>query len=337
MPYIREIIGQPHIKTHLQQAVKTQRISHAYLISGEELSGKKRIATTFAMAIMCQNRGEDGEPCGECSACIRVSRGAHPDVRVVTHEKNTSIRVSEIITQVVDDVVLTPYDGEKKIYIIPDAELMTTEAQNKLLKTLEEPPRYAHFFLLTTVADAILATIRSRLVPLALRPVSDTLLLSHLEASGCTPYRAQLAVRFARGNTGKAIRLAADDDFIERMRTALEMMEQIADAPLSDISERVFGVLGETYDNRLTREELMLLIRMLIRDIGIYKATEQASYLIFEDRLEYIRGVAPGVSWRDLRTALKAVEQAKERIDAHVGAQFALESMMLRVRDTLGR
>ena len=160
MANFKDIIGQEQIKEHLQMALSSGKISHAYIINGERFAGKEFIAKIFAMALQCEKGGT--EPCGECHSCKQALSDNHPDIIRVTHEKPNSIGVDDIRTQINGDIAIKPYSGPRKIYIVNEAEKMTVQAQNALLKTLEEPPRHAIFILATTEKHKILPTILSR-------------------------------------------------------------------------------------------------------------------------------------------------------------------------------
>ena len=174
MPRFSDIIGQEMIKEHLINAVNTGNVSHAYIINGERFSGKEYIAKVFAMALQCENR-DGADPCGECHACKQALSANQPDIIHLTHEKPNVITVDDIREQINSDIVIKPYACDRKIYIINEAEKMNVQAQNALLKTLEEPPEYAVIIILTTNVDALLPTILSRCVVLNMKPVEDSL------------------------------------------------------------------------------------------------------------------------------------------------------------------
>lgn len=138
MAGFQDIIGQEQIKEHLRNALSSGKVSHAYIINGEKSSGKEFIAKVFAMALQCEKGGE--EPCQECHACKQALSGNHPDIIHVTHEKPNTVSVDDIRAQVNNDVAIKPYSGPYKVYIVNEAEKMTSQAQNAILKTLEEPP-----------------------------------------------------------------------------------------------------------------------------------------------------------------------------------------------------
>ena len=155
-----DIVGHEQIIWHLQNAIRMGKVSHAYLLNGEPGSGKKLLADCFAMTLQCEAGGID--PCMECHSCKQALTNNQPDIIRVTHEKPNTISVEDIRTQLNGDIQIKPYSSRYKIYIVADADLMTVQAQNALLKTIEDPPAYAVILLLANNADRLLPTILSR-------------------------------------------------------------------------------------------------------------------------------------------------------------------------------
>jgi DNA polymerase-3 subunit delta' len=157
-----------------------------------------------------------------------VDSGNHPDLIRVTHEKPNSISVDDIRTQVNNTIQIKPYQGPYKIYIIDQADLMTVQAQNALLKTIEEPPEYAVIMLLTENADVLLPTITSRCVMLKLRNIKDELIKKYLmEKIEVPDYKADMCTAFAQGNMGRAIMLANSEHFNEVREDAVQLLKYI--------------------------------------------------------------------------------------------------------------
>ena len=167
----QEIIGHDQIKEHFQKAIEYNKVSHAYILTGEAGMGRKSLANAFALTLLCE-KGKS-EPCMECHACKQVLSGSHPDLIYVSHEKPGTIGVDDIRKQINDTIMIRPYSSYYKVYIVDEAEKMTQQAQNALLKTIEEPPSYAVILLLTTNQEAFLPTILSRCVQLKLKPLRD--------------------------------------------------------------------------------------------------------------------------------------------------------------------
>ena len=253
-------------------------MSHAYILSGEKGCGKKLLADVFAETLQCEKGGT--EPCGSCHSCVQAQSGNHPDIIHLMHEKPNSISVDDVRTQIVNDVLIKPYSGKYKIYIVPDAEKMTAAAQNALLKTIEEPPAYAVILLLTTNAESFLPTILSRCVTLNLKAVPDEKIKKFLMAHYQIPdYQADVCVAFAQGNVGKAIQLAASDDFNELKASALQLIKRLHDIDLYEMTEAV----KQISEYKLKINDYFDLMMIWYRDVLYYKATKDVNGLIFKD------------------------------------------------------
>ena len=145
----QDILGNDMVKEHFKKAIENHKISHAYILTGEAGMGRKSIANAFAMTLLCEKGGN--EPCMVCHSCKQVLGGNHPDLIYVTHSKPGSIGVDDIREQINDTIMIRPYSSYYKIYIVDEAEKMTVQAQNALLKTMEEPPSYAVIILIIWV------------------------------------------------------------------------------------------------------------------------------------------------------------------------------------------
>ena len=164
METFRSVVGHKKVIAYLQECVRSGHVSHAYLLDGPDGVGKRLVARLFAATLLCREGGT--EPCGACLSCRQMDSGNQPDVSYVTHEKSV-ISVGDIREQLCNIVPVKPMVGPFRIFIVDEAERMNAEAQNALLKTLEEPPSYAVILLLTNNAEALLPTIRSRSVDAA--------------------------------------------------------------------------------------------------------------------------------------------------------------------------
>lgn len=163
------LMGNSSLKRQLSAQAEGRGLSHAYLISGAEGSGKKTLARLLAAAMVCTAEGE--KPCGRCSACKKALGGIHPDVITIAGEKGKDISVGQA-RALRADAYIRPNEAQRKVYLILDAQTMNSNAQNAVLKLLEEGPPYAAFLLLTDNPAALLTTIRSRCETLSLTPIS---------------------------------------------------------------------------------------------------------------------------------------------------------------------
>lgn len=325
------IIGQEHIKEHLRKTLISGKIGQAYLITGENMSGKEYIARIFANALVCESLKDGFDPCGKCRPCIQAASRNHPDIITVTHEKPGSISVEDVRTQLVNDAQIRPYQSSRKIYIMNEAEKMTVQAQNALLKTLEEPPEYVVILLLVTSASALLPTILSRCIQLDLRPVEDKVVKKYLMSEVKIPdYRADICAAFARGNIGKAKSLASSDDFEEIKEETIRIMKFIRKMDTADMIQ----TLRKLEEYKMSVNDLLDMIMIWYRDILLYKATMDESAIVFRDEKDSIIKEAGECSYEGAETVLKAIDKTKQRLKANVNYELAMELMLLAIKES---
>ena len=265
MGTFKDVVGHKDIINYIRNAVREDKVSHAYILNGERGAGKKMLANLFAATLLCEKGGPD--PCNECHSCRQAESGNHPDIIKVTHEKPNSISVDDIRVQVNNTIMIKPYQGPYKVYIIPQADMMTTQAQNALLKTIEEPPEYAVIMLLTENADTLLPTINSRCVMLKLRNIKDTLIKKYLMETMQVPdYKADMCTAFAQGNMGRAIMLANSEHFNEIRDEAVQLLKYINEMELSEIVQAVSRITAY----KLEINDYLDIIMIWYRDVLLY-------------------------------------------------------------------
>ena len=318
MSRFRDIVGQEQLREHLENAIRFNKISHAYIISGERNAGKEFIAKTFAMALQCENRstdqGQEAEPCGECRSCRQALGANHPDIIRITHEKPNTIGVDDIRTQINNDVAIKPYSGSKKIYIINEGEKMTAQAQNALLKTLEEPPEYAVILILTANASALLPTILSRCVLLAMKPAKDDQIKKYLMENMEIPdYKADVCVAFARGNLGKARLLAKSEEFDKVKEEAITLLKYIGDMEVHEI----VAAIKRINEYKFEVGDYLDILSIWYRDALLFKATHDANHLIFREEIQSVRKVADKSTYEGIEKIIRALEMSKQRLAAN--------------------
>jgi len=198
-------LGNSDLKRRLSASFRTGRSSHCYLLCGPEGSGKRTLATILAAALQCE---EAEQPCRRCLPCRKALSGTHPDIITIDDPEKKTVSV-ELIRQLQADAYIRPNEGRHKVYLIPRAQDMTENAQNALLKIIEEPPAYAVFLLIANNAEKLLPTVRSRCAELRLEPVPaeealpwlgaqfpeqsrDSLQAAHLRSGGYLGQAAEL-------------------------------------------------------------------------------------------------------------------------------------------------
>jgi DNA polymerase-3 subunit delta' len=325
-----EIIGHEQIISHMKNAIESDKVSHAYIFNGPEGSGKMMLAEAFAMALQCEADDGTEKPCMKCRSCHQSEAHNQPDIIYVSHEKPNTISVADIRTQINGDIVIKPYSSRHKIYIVDEAQKMNQEAQNALLKTIEEPPGYAVIMLLTTNADSFLQTILSRCVSLNLKPVSGEKIRYHLMKQYKIPdYQAEVCAAFSQGNMGKAIELATSSRFGEIKDATLQLMKRLDDIELYEMGAAVKQIA----EYKLSISDYFDLMMIWFRDVLYLKATNDVNGLIFKDEVYDMKKQAAKRSYRGIEQILNALETAKTRIAANVNFELVIELLLLTIKE----
>ena len=328
MAKFTDIIGQEQIKEHLRGAISTGKVSHAYIINGERSSGKEFIARVFAMALQCEK--DEVEPCGECHSCRQALSNNQPDIVYVSHEKPNTIGVEDIRVQINGDIGVKPYSSPYKIYIMNEGEKMTVQAQNALLKTLEEPPEYAVILILTTQLEALLPTILSRCVVLNMKPVSDALVKKYLMEELAVPdYKANICVAFARGNIGKAKLLASSEEFEKVKDEAITLVKYINDMEINEIVKAIKKISEYKFDVN----DYLDILSVWYRDVLLFKATKDVNSLIFKEEIQQIMRVSDRSTYEGIETIVGALQKAKRRLEANVNFDLTMELLLLTIKE----
>jgi len=328
MQRFQDVLGQEEVIRHLQNAVSANKVSHSYIFEGETGSGKKLLAGLFAMLLQCENKGT--EPCQICTSCKKALNKNHPDIIYVTHEKPNSVGIEDIREQVIGDILIKPYSGPYKIYIIDEAEKMTVQAQNALLKTIEEPPAYAVIMLLTNNANILLPTILSRCVRLSLKAVNEAVVQTYLMESMEIPdYQAGMSASFAQGNVGKAKKIALSEDFHKLIESALHILKYAQDMEVYELIDAVKSMSQEK-NNVFEYLDTFLL---WFRDVLLFKATKEVDSLVFRNEINQIRERASKSSYEGLELIIEAIEKAKARLKSNVNFDLTMELLFLTIRE----
>lgn len=330
MTGFKDIVGQESIISHMKNAIKLNKISHAYIINGEKGMGKKTIAKIFSMTLQCEKGGD--EPCMQCHSCKQAISNNHPDIRWITHEKPSTIAIDEVREQINNDILIKPYSSKYKVYIVDEAEKLTVQAQNALLKTIEEPPAYGIIMLLTNNKDSFLQTILSRCVALEMRPVASTDIINYLREKEKIPdYQAKMVVNFAGGNLGRAIRLASMEEFNELKDMVIRHLTGICDASVTDIS----GYVKEAATFKDNIAEYIDLMVAWFRDVLIFKASKDINQLIFKEDISLIEKYVIRISYNGINRIFEAADKVVLRLRANVNFDLTIELLLMCIRENL--
>ena len=329
------IIGHENIIAQLKNAITNNKVNHAYIFDGDDGSGKKMVAKAFAEALLCEKGGAEG--CGECHFCKQTESGNNPDLIWVRHEKPGSIGVDDVRTGLVEDIQIKPYNGRYKVYIIDEAEKMTVQAQNAILKTIEEPPEYAVILFLTNTLDVLLQTVRSRCIIMNLRSVDTKLIQQYLMQKYQLPdYQARVCAAYAQGNVGKAIMMATSEHFREMQDFLLRLLKRVDDMEVYEIVAAIHDMTAYKHDMTAYKMDIRDLIDLMMvwyRDVLILKATEDINQLVYQDEHKYLQKKATTSSYEGLNNIMEALEKAKVRLNANVNFDITMEMLLLTIKE----
>lgn len=330
MSKFTDIYGHESIKEHLQNAIKMNKISHAYIFNGGLGSGKKMTAQIFAKTLQCEKKGI--EPCNECHSCKQSDSFNQPDIIWVTHEKPGSIGVDDIREQLISDIQIRPYSSPYKIYIVDEAEKLTQQAQNAILKTIEEPPEYGIIILITTNADIFLQTILSRCVRLDFRPADDATVTKYLKDNyDVTDYEIKFAVAFAQGRIGRAQTIVSSKEFAKLKEEVMHVIRYADEMSTAEIMAEVKNIANY----KLTIDDYLDLMAMWYRDVLVFKSTNDANLVIFKNEMSLIKNQAQRCSYEGLEDILNSIDKVKIRLKANVNFDLVIELLIMAIKEAM--
>ena len=327
------ILGHDGAKAHLQAALADRQMSHAYLLEGTHGVGKKTLANAFVKTLLCQApiAGPNGQQdcCGRCQSCRSFDHDNHPDVkRIRTLPDKNTISVKQIRDELVKDISIRPYGGQYKIYLIEEAERLTVEAQNAMLKTLEEPPAYGLIIMMAESAAAFLPTILSRCVKISLQPLDSKVVKAELGRRGVESGKAGIAAAFAQGSIGQALKLCEDENF-EEMRT--ELFQFLGRIPqLSQLEVMKGSQLWDQFKSE--QEALFSLLLIWYRDILVYQETRDPAQILCADQLETIASMASYYENRKLIQITDKVLDIHKKLKANANAALAFDCLLMELK-----
>ena len=331
-----EIVGQEDAKKLLKNAVISGNHSHAYILSGEKGSGKMMLAEAFATMLQCENPSDDA--CMECHSCKQSLSRNNPDIIYVTREEGkANIGVDVVREKIVNDVDIKPYSNKYKIYIVDEAERMNQQAQNAILKTIEEPPEYAIIILLTANHNAFLQTILSRCVLIQMKSVDTESIKNILKNKYETvDYQANMVASFAQGNVGKAIALATDSSFNDVKNRVVSLCKKAGKMEEIQIADEVKAIKEENDADKKNdnpdkfegfMDQMLDLITLWFKDVLLYKATMNDNLMLFKEDSFDIHQQANDCTYNGLNNIIDAIAETRARLNANVN--FELTIMLL--------
>ncbi len=323
-------IKRDHAEALLLRSLAEGKLSHAYLFSGPKGSGKLQTAMALAQALFCTNRtspADGGRACGQCVECRKVLNGNHPDLIRIAPD-GASVKIDQI-RQLQRSFAYLAEDDRPRMYIIEEAEKMTIQAANSLLKFLEEPGERITAVLITDNANALLPTIASRVQRIAFPPSPPASIASQLIAEGIPDTLANPASQLATGL--EAAREYAQSEWFAECRN---VVIQLAKESLSSPAKSLLTAQQKVFKNSLSEhmEILLQLFGLLFKDI-IHVQARLTTALNYPDQIGWLKQAA---LQRDVSRWVRALEfviEARKQLRAHVNPQLVLERLLVAVQE----
>ena len=311
------IIGHDRQKRFLKYFLENRNIPHAFLFCGQEGIGKKGTALQFARHLFC----EEGNACGKCRPCIKLDRGSHPDLIMIENGGPIGINDSRMISK---EITEHPFESEKRVIIIDNAETMTTEAANALLKTIEEPPPYNHFFIITSSERDIPMTIRSRCTRVPFSVLSKAQLEQYFrDRKNVGPEKATLLSSISFGSIGNGLFWLDEQNFSLRVKLA----ETVSGKRRGFTSS---SCLAETA-SRTDKTSSMYLAFLLsyLRDLFVTHETGDISFIVNTDLADEINETKYEAGW--LEQSMKRIQESVRVIRYNVNRWLVFENLLIQI------
>ncbi len=320
-----QVIGQDKILSLLDYSLKTNAIAHAYLLVGPRHVGKRTLAINLAQALNC-----DGSevPCGECRSCQRIREGKHPDVTPIGLDSRTEISIDDIrgLQHLAN---LPPYEGRCKLFVIDEAEYLSTEAANSLLKILEEPPPSVVWLLLAAEEDRLLPTIVSRCQRLELKPVpSERVHEALVNSYKVEAEKANLLTQLCHGRLGWALSALANGDILEQRSQRIDRLVSWSAAGIEQRFAYAQELASQFSQDRKGGSEIIEIWFDWWRDLMLIKGGCQEA-VINVDYRRLLEEQARELSLREITEFLTNLGLLEEAVSKNVNPRLALEWLML--------
>lgn len=290
------ILGNEKNKDILEKSIKLNKFSHSYIFWGIEGIGKKLIAKEFAKRILCL---EQQEKCN-CKSCIEFDSDNNPDFQLI--EPNEGKVKIEQIREMQRKVAEKPIISNQKVYIIDNSDTMTTEAQNCLLKTLEEPPEYITIILICSNEDNLLSTIKSRCTRMHFEPINAEEIKKYMKQNCPDQEISDNIINLSQGSIGKAIKLNENKNIYENIEKILVSMQNKDLIEIVQMSEEIYKAKEEI-------DSILDYINVILLKLG-------------RQNIKYIR-------------CIEIVEQTKKRLKANSNYDMCIDSLLFNMTDIM--
>ena len=322
-----QIIGHERAAGLLDRSLKSGKLSHAYLFVGPRHVGKMTLAINLAQALNCL--GEE-RPCGECSQCRRIGEGKHPDVQVITVQSETKTEIGiDQIKELQHSSILPPYEGRHKVFIIEEAQRLSDEASNCLLKTLEEPPPGVLIILLAENERALLPTILSRCQIVELRPLPAPLIEEELRRKA-GPQEAETLARLSSGCPGWAFSALRDSRILKERQEEITGILEMLNAGIVERFSYAAELSSRFSRSREKAFEVLNLWLSLWRDMLLIKG-EACEFITNIDQVEILERKVDGYTIDQIKGFIQSLKEAWGQLQDNANSRLVFEVLMLGI------
>ncbi len=327
MKYFPTLYGNEFIKKNLAAEIFGKTNSHAYILEGDDGSGKHTVAKLSAAALFCNDTENVNVPCGKCSFCKKVLSDLSVDVIMVSKGDKQTIGVDVIREKVKNGLSLSPAESPMKVYIIEEADKMTPAAQNSLLLSLEEPPEFVVFFLLCNDSSKLLETIKSRCLLYRTEKFTPKKIEDYLVSCGAysklldSKANLDFATAASNGSIGKAIRMIEDED--AEGRRLRNVCKETVKALCGKRTYAKMKAVKEFPDDRNASVNLLRQIKTALRDLVAVKKQKEPNLLFYTDIEEAVE-VSSKVSIAKLTKLFDATSKAECGLTDYANIQSVL-------------
>lgn len=324
------VTGHELICSSLQKALTHGHTVSAYLFSGAEGIGKKTVAYAFAAALLCESP-QKGVPCLACPSCRLLAAASHPDlITLSAPDDRKTIGVEQIREKLIKEAYVRPFSAARKVFVLEHGELLTQEAQNSLLKILEEPPEYAVFLILTTARTQLLETVCSRCLKLELLPLKETLCRSYFLAFPAKePGRRELAASFAQGNIGRGKKMLEDDSYYALYKKTLRVL-----GATPGFASALAGLQRFLAENREQIEAVIDFMLVFLRD-ALRSSIRGKTKLICADEATAVAAFCADIPPVGLVHMMEAVIAYRKRLQKNASFTAAGLELLTRIQEEI--
>jgi DNA polymerase-3 subunit delta' len=326
MPGLGDIVGQPAAVENLRAALRASKVHHAYLFEGPEGVGKRTTARALAVALNCETRRLDGDGCGQCGACHKIAADLHPDLIAFDM---TPKGLTERVRDLLGTLAFRPHEGRARVVVLDPAEGLAAgraEAANVLLKTLEEPPADTHFVLVSSEAQRLPVTVRSRCQRVRFRPLEEAAIVRWLIAQrGLAPDAAETAAQLSGASLGRAVEAIGDEGAARS-----EALAALFAAAHKNSARALFDAAADLGGDRDEAAALCALLWRGLRDALLVREG-LATGRVSAARAAGAAELAGARSTAELLGLLHATEQTIEALRGNVAPALALEQLLFRL------